>query len=597
MPLFFPDNIDPESKNRIESWLEGSYDEESKEQIRILVQERPQEAIDAFYKNLTFGTGGMRGLMGVGTNRMNVYTIRSATQGLANHLLKTNPEEEISVFIGYDSRRYSKEFAEEAAKVFAGNQIQVFITESMRPTPLVSFGCREKKCAGAVMITASHNPPEYNGYKVYGSDGGQVLVPHDQAIINEVEKITDPSQVKLVESIQNPLIIQVDDDVDDSYLNAITTLSFYPEDNKSSGNTLKIVYTSLHGTGITLAPRALRLWGFNSLFFVDDQITPNPDFPTARSPNPEEKEALSLGLNTLLEKNGDILIATDPDADRVGIAAMHEGSPYIFTGNQIACICVEHICKALSDQEKMPANAAFIKTIVTSELFKKITDRYGAACFDVLTGFKYIAEMIHQWELNPGSHHYIFGGEESLGYLLGTFSRDKDAISASCLIAEVALQAKLQGKTLVDLLYNLHQTYGIYIEQQVSIKFHESKEGQEEMKLAMEKLRSSPFNEIEGQRVIKIDDYLTSKSTDLQNNQTTSISLPSSDVLVYWLENGGKIMVRPSGTEPKVKVYAGVIVKEYETIPFGEAKAKEEAKEILDAMKELLTSNSSSSVK
>lgn len=576
--------MDEATQKRIDAWLEGPYDEASKQEVRKLVQEQPKEALDAFYKTLTFGTGGMRGLMGAGTNRMNVYTIRSATQGLSYHLLKRYPEKQITVFLGYDSRHHSKEFAEETAKVFAGNGIKVYLTDDMRPTPFISFGCRFKQCDAAVMITASHNPPEYNGYKVYGADGGQVIAPDDQQIVDEVQKIQSLDQIKTVDSINHPLIQLLDEEVDTAYLTAIQTLAFYPEQNKSKGNSLHIIYTSLHGTGITLAPRAFRLFGFTHLSFVDSQIIADPDFPTVKFPNPEEKETLTLGIQTLIEKNGDILIATDPDADRVGVVAMHEGKPYIFTGNQIACICIEHICKA---PKPMPANAAFIKTIVTSELFRVIAERYGFECFDVLTGFKYIAEMLHEWDLNPGSHQYIFGGEESLGYLLGTFSRDKDAISSSTLIAEVALHAKLQGKTLVDLLYDLHQTYGIYTEKQTSIVFQEGKEGHEQMKAAMQTLRNDPFNEFEGYRVIRIDDYLTSKSTDLTTQNVTTLTLPVSDVLVYWLEGGGKLMVRPSGTEPKVKVYVAIVTREFETIPLGEAAAEEKAKEMLEAVRDL----------
>lgn len=584
------ENLDPLIRERVSSWLNGSYDDASKEEIRTMLTNHREEAIDAFYKSLTFGTGGMRGIMGVGSNRMNVYTIRSATQGLANYLLSQNSETPLSVFIGYDSRHHSREFAEETAKVFAGNGIKVFLTTDMRPTPLVSFGCRFKKCNAAVMITASHNPPEYNGYKVYGEDGGQVTSPHDQAIVDEVNKIQDPTQVKSVDSIKNPLIVFVEDEVDDAYLEAIKTLSFYPEENKENGSNLQIIYTSLHGTGITLAPRALRLWGFNTISYVEDQIIPDPNFPTVHSPNPEEKEALRLGTEALIARQADILIATDPDADRVGVVAMHEGAPYAFTGNQIACICLEHICQALKAHGNMPANPAFIKTIVTSELFRVIAERYEATCFDVLTGFKYIAELLHKWDLD-GAYHYIFGGEESLGYLLGTFSRDKDAISSSALIAEVAAHAKLQGKTLVDCLHDLHETYGIYAEQQVSIKFEDSKIGQDQMKLAMQKLREQPFSEVEGDTVLKIDDYLSSSSLELETGAKTPITLPVSDVIVYWLSGGGKLMVRPSGTEPKVKVYVGVVVNEYEDIPQGEAAADKKAKEMLQAIKDLLTNN------
>lgn len=585
------ENLDPLIRERVSAWLNGNYDDASKEEVRNMLDKHPEEVVDAFYKSLTFGTGGMRGLMGVGSNRMNHYTVRSATQGLAHYLLSQKTDAPLSVFIGYDSRHHSREFAEETAKVFAGNGIKVFLTTDMRPTPLVSFGCRFKKCNAAVMITASHNPPEYNGYKVYGEDGGQVTAPHDQAIVDEVNKIQDPTQVKTVDSIHHPLIVLVEDEVDDAYLEAIKTLSFYPEENKEDGSKLQIIYTSLHGTGITLTPRALRLWGFNSISFVEDQIIPDPNFPTVHSPNPEEKEALRLGTEALVAQNADILIATDPDADRVGVVAMHEGAPYVFTGNQIACICLEHICQALRASGKMPANPAFIKTIVTSELFRVIVERYEATCFDVLTGFKYIAEMLHKWDLNPGTYQYIFGGEESLGYLLGTFSRDKDAVSSSALIAEVASHAKLQGKTLVDYLHDLHETYGIYAERQVSIKFEDSKIGQDQMKAAMQKLREQPFAEVEGETVVKIDDYLTSKSLDLATQAITPITLPVSDVIVYRLSNGGKLMVRPSGTEPKVKVYVGVIINDYETIPEGEAAADKRAIEILEAIKELLTSN------
>ncbi len=585
------ENLNPLIRERVSAWLNGNYDEASKTEVLTLLGNHPEEAVDAFYKSLTFGTGGMRGIMGIGSNRMNHYTVRGATQGLANYLLSQSAGKPLSVFIGYDSRHHSKEFAEETAKVFAGNGIKAFLTTDMRPTPLVSFGCRFKECDAAVMITASHNPPEYNGYKVYGADGGQVTSPHDQAIVDEVNKIQDPNQVKSVDSVKNPLIVFVEDEVDDAYLKAIESLSFYPEENKLSGTELKIIYTSLHGTGITLAPRALRLWGFPSISFVEDQIIPDPNFPTVHSPNPEEKEALRLGTEALVAKNADILIATDPDADRVGVVAMHEGAPYAFTGNQIACICLEHICQALKTSGKMPANPAFIKTIVTSELFRIIAERYEATCFDVLTGFKYIAEMLHKWDLNPGTYHYIFGGEESLGYLLGTFSRDKDAISSSALIAEVASHAKLQGKTLVDCLHDLHETYGIYAERQVSIKFEDSKAGQDQMKLAMQTLRAQPFSEVEGDTVTKIDDYLTSSSLDLTTKTTTPLTLPVSDVLVYWLSNGGKLMVRPSGTEPKVKVYVGIVINEYETIPEGEAAADKKAKEMLEAIKELLTNN------
>jgi phosphomannomutase len=570
-------DLDPETKMHVDAWLSGPYDEESKEKIRTMLKSNPSEITDAFYKNLTFGTGGMRGLMGVGTNRMNLYTVRSATQGLVNHLLAVNPNKTLAVFIGYDSRRNSKEFAEEAAKVAAGNGIKVFLSSDLRPTPWVSFGCRFKQCDGAIMITASHNPPEYNGYKVYGSDGAQMIPPQDQEITEQIHKITDFAQIKSVDSVKNPLIEYVGDEVDDAYLEGVKGLALFPKVNREQGASLHIIYTSLHGTGITLAPRNFRLWGFPRVSFVETQITPNPDFPTARIPDPGELETLALGIEKLIEKKGDILIANDPDADRVSVVAMHENAPFKFTGNQIACICIEHICRAYVDQQKSFDRGAFVKTIVTTELFRAIAERYGAKCLDVLTGFKYIGELIRNWEKNPDGYHYIFGAEESYGYLLGTIVRDKDAISASALIAEIALQAKMNGKTLVDLLHDLYKSYGIYHEITDAVKFEDTKEGHDRMQKAMQALRLNPFNEIDGFAVAKKEDY--------------SLALPASDLLVYWLEDGSKLMVRPSGTEAKIKIYCGIIQKEFENIESGQEQAAQRAKDLTEAIKELLTNN------
>lgn len=584
------ETLSPEIKTRVEEWLYGPFDEQTKEEIRKKMVESPQELQDAFYKTLTFGTGGIRGTMGFGTNRLNKYTIASTTQGLANYLLEQFKEMPISVFVSHDSRNHSREFAEETAAVLAGNGIKVFITRDLRPTPLVSFGCRFKKCNAAVMITASHNPPEYNGYKVYWNDGAQVLPPHDIGIQAEIAKISNINQVKRVDSINNPLIELVEDEVDDAYLKAISTLAFYRQENLQSGNELKIIYTSLHGTGITLAPRALKLWGFNQLFYVDQQIIPSGDFPTVHFPNPEEKEALELGIKTLKERNADILIANDPDADRVGVAVMHEGLPRILTGNQVACICLEHICNALENGQKIDARTAFIKTIMTTELFKAICDRYEVNCTDTLPGFKYIAEKIRLWEVEENGKQFIFGGEESYGYLLGTFSRDKDAIVSSALIAEVALHAKLQNKTLIDLLEDLHQTYGIYYEKILSVNYSDTLEGHQKMKSAMEIFRSNPFNEIEGHTVLAIDDYLSLERKDLSANQMIKLQFAPANILVYWLDDGSKLMIRPSGTEPKIKIYCSIIQKEYEDIEQGEKLAEERAKELLEAVNERLTS-------
>lgn len=579
------------TKERVESWLAGAYDEASKQKIRMLLETDIKEVEDAFYKNLSFGTGGMRGVMGVGTNRMNVYTVRLATQALANYLLRQPSNEKLSVFISFDSRHFSREFAEEAAQVLAGNKIHVYLTREMRPTPLTSFGCRFKKCSSAIMVTASHNPPTYNGYKVYWSDGGQVLPPHDEGIVAEVGKLTDIALVKRSESLHTPYIELVEEEVDEAYLTKSQSLFLYPEENLKRGRELKIIYTSLHGTGITLLPRLFRLLGFQALRFVEKQIVPDGDFPTAPSPNPEEKKALQLGIETLQKSEGDILIATDPDGDRVGVVAMHQGSPYIFNGNQIACICLEHICHALKERGQLPKRAAFIKTIVTTELFRAIATRYEAHCFDVLPGFKYIAQMIHQWEESADGYEYIFGGEESYGYLFGTFVRDKDAITSSALIAEVALKAKLEGKTLLDLLQDLYATYGIYFEKLTSINYPENKEGHLAMQEAMKNLRGNPFDEVGGHSIVAIDDYLLSQHSDLKTNQVTPLLLPRSDAIVYWLEGGGKLMIRPSGTEPKIKVYAGLIQEEYETIEEGEAAIERRVSDLLESMEEVLTAN------
>ncbi|KAF3361505.1 Phosphoglucomutase [Chlamydiales bacterium STE3] len=580
--------MDLETQKNITSWLNGKYDDETKESIQKLLKDQPQEAVDAFYKTLSFGTGGMRGIMGVGTNRMNLYTIQTATQGLANYLLtQISENERHSVFIGFDSRHHSQEFAETAAKVLAGNNIHVYLCQDLRPTPLVSFGCRFKKCTAAIMITASHNPPEYNGYKVYWADGGQVLPPHDIGIVDEVNKITDLSQIHLLENLDSPLIEMVEEEIDDAYLEAISTLQLYPQQNKSKGAELKVIYTSLHGTGITLAPRALSMWGFTNLSFVDQQIIPNGDFPTAHYPNPEEKAALSEGIKVLQEKKADLLIATDPDADRVGIVVQHQGESVILTGNQVACIVLQHICEALKDQGKIDDKTAFVKTIVTTELFRKIAEHFGGTCFDVLTGFKYIAEKIRAWEL-ADTYNYIFGGEESYGYLMGTFARDKDAILSSALICQIALKAKLENKTCVDLLHEIYQTYGIYWNKLRSINFEESKEGQEEMKQSMVFLRQKKVHELQGTQVVRIDDYLSSESHLLADNSIEKLALPTSDVLVFWLDTGSKVMVRPSGTEPKVKLYCEVLNSSFSSIKEGEKEAEEQAVQLLNAIEKLL---------
>lgn len=516
--------------SEIDKWLTQDYDEETKETIRQMIARQDPELDSAFYTQIEFGTGGMRGVMSVGPNRMNRYTIQRATQGLANYLLKQNSS--LSILIGYDSRLHSQEFAEDAAAVLAGNGIHVYLFKELRPSPLVSFGCRYKKCQAAIMITASHNPPEYNGYKVYWSDGGQVLPPHDKGIIEEVKKIENLSEIKFAPN--SPLIERVLEEIDEPYLDAVATLSYLP---KREGHPLKVLYTSLHGTGITILPKLFERLGFTNLIFVDKQCVPDGHFTYAPSPNPEEKEALHLGIEQMKASQADLLIANDPDADRMGAAVLHQGEAYVLNGNQIACLCLEHI---LTHAKNLPVNAAFIKSIATTELFRKICNDHNVACFDVLTGFKYVAEKIRDWETD-GTFHYIFGCEESYGYLLGTFTHDKDGLTAAALMAEMALDAKLKGETLIDRLHAIYDKYGLYYDKLYSLKFEDTREGREKMKQGTAQLRKFPPTELAGIPVIRLDDYF-----------------PRSDMLAFWLQDGSKVIIRPSGTEPKVKIYCGV---------------------------------------
>ncbi|MBS0625762.1 MAG: phospho-sugar mutase [Verrucomicrobia bacterium] len=521
-------------QDRIQSWLEGPYDEETKSKIRQMQADQPEALNDAFFKDLSFGTGGLRAQMGIGTNRLNIYTIRAATQGLANYL-KQMPESDLSVFIGYDVRMNSKSFAMETARVLAGNGIRVLLSDDICPTPFVSFGCRLYGCQAAVMITASHNPPIYNGYKVYWSDGGQIVPPHDKGIINEVRKIVNLDQVQVAPE-NSPLIQYVGRELDAAYLKELAKLQLYTDLPPT-----QVLYTPLHGTGIRAIPDALQSWGFTCRL-VEEQMTPDGHFTNAPSPNPEEEKALELGSAQLVREKADLLIATDPDADRVGIAILDRGKAIRLTGNQIACVCLHHICQAISVK-----NGAFIKTIVTTELFRKIAESYGALCFDVLTGFKYIAEQIHLWENSHKGHQYIFGGEESYGYLFGTFVRDKDAVSSSCLIAEAAALSKKENLTLLDRLHQLYQRYGVHRESLTNLAFPESQAGMDSMNRLMKHLRKAPPAKIGSLQVTSIDDYLSGQT-----------GLPSSDVLRFWLEDGSKLVIRPSGTEPKIKIYTEV---------------------------------------
>jgi len=573
-----PNTFDETTKKNIHFWLNGHFDEKTKNEIRQLAS-NPQKLQNAFFKKLSFGTGGARGIMGVGTNRINKYTIRAIVQGLANYLKKT--AEKNSVIIGFDSRNNSSFFAKECALVLVNNSIKAFLFKNPSPTPLVSFGCRYKKCSSAIMITASHNPPEYNGIKIYWNDGGQILPPHDKNIILEVNAIDDPSNIKVAKD-DNSLIEIVDEEIIQAYLKKIREIENFPDENKKNGHNLHIVYTPLHGAGMPLTPQALKMWGFNNLTLVEEQSSLDGNFPNAPIPNPEEEEALEMGIDVMLGKKADILIATDPDADRMGVVVNHKGVPIILTGNQIASILVEHICLALSKKD-FPKNSAFIKTIVTTELFAKIVKSFGKTTFDVLTGFKYIAEKIGSFEKNK-DHTFIFGAEESLGFLRENFIRDKDGISASCLLAEVALLWKMQNKTLVDALHVLYQKYGIFRESLISLNFEEGKAGIDKMNRLMDILRKCPPKKFGPFKVNVQEDYKKREKFDLKTKQTTPIDLPASDVLRFFLEDDSKIVIRPSGTEPKIKIYIGVTMPQFSSLQSG----IEECDEKLHSLKSAL---------
>ena len=580
--------FDAETQKHLKSWLNGAYDEQSKNEIRRLLKEHPQELIEAFYTTLAFGTGGLRGIMGIGSNRMNNYTVTTATQGLANYINKQpKANKPHSVLIGYDCRNNSKLFAEESAKVLAANGIKVFIYSELRPVPLVSFGCRLKGCTAAIMVTASHNPPEYNGYKVYWSDGSQVLPPHDSGIIKEVYAISDLSEIKTTE-LSNPLIEVIQGEIDHAYLDTIRKLQLTPNLNKNEGKDLKIVYTPLYGAGITMVPKALKDWGFTNLYLVDEQSTPNGNFPTTPRPNPEEKEALELGIKKLIDIKGDILIATDPDSDRMGVVCLKEGVPIIFNGNEIACICLAYILETMTKNNNLPEKAAFIKTIVTSELFATIASAYKKPCFNVLTGFKYIGQIITDWENSKDGYEYIYGGEESYGTLLGTHARDKDAVIASALIAEVALNVKKQNMTLKDYLLKIYEKYGVYREKLVSLTFP-GKEGVSKMHGIMDKLRNQTTKSFNNTLVVMIDDYKKSTRTNILNGQVQKITLPVSDVLVYWLKDGSRLVVRPSGTEPKIKLYGEVSSRSFKTVEEGIKECDTRVANLLESLKKDLS--------
>lgn len=547
------ENIDKNILERANKWLNEAYDIDTRNIVKDLIEKDPAELTECFYRDLEFGTGGLRGIMGVGTNRMNKYTVGMATQGLANYILRMFPgKSDCKIAIAYDSRNNSKYFAQITAEVMSANGIKVFLFENLRPTPELSFAIRYLGCQSGVVITASHNPKEYNGYKAYWDDGGQLISPHDTNVIDEVLKITEISQVNFNGNQQ--LIEIIGENVDKVYLEKLKSLSLSPELIKKHKD-LSIVYTALHGTGITLVPRALKELGFENIHIVEQQDIPDGNFPTLKSPNPEEKAALEMAIEKAAKVNANLVLATDPDADRVGIAVKNDKGEYVlFNGNQTASVLIYYLMNKWKENGKITGNEYIVKTIVTSELLKDIALKNGVASYDVLTGFKYIAEIIKRLE---GKQTFIGGGEESYGYLIGDFVRDKDAVISCCIIAEMAAWAAESGKTFYDILIDLYAEYGFYKEDLLSIT-KKGKSGAEEIQQMMADYRNNPPLNINGSKVIMIKDYKLQSSVDCLKNTTEKIDLPQSNVLQFFTEDGSKITVRPSGTEPKIKFYFGV---------------------------------------
>ena len=542
---------DPQIIERAKQWLSAAYDEQTREAVQQLIDEDSTELTDAFYKDLEFGTGGLRGIMGPGTNRMNKYTVGKATQGLANYLIKNFADElVIKVAIAYDCRNNNTFFADITASVLSANGIEVYVFDALRPTPELSFAIRNLGCHSGIVITASHNPKIYNGYKVYWNDGAQIIAPHDKNIIKEVGAIKNVSDVKF--DANNALIHTIGAEIDKAYLDKMITYSRSPE-VIAQQHDMKIVYTPIHGTGVKLVPKALKKFGFTNVATVEEQNITDGNFPTVKSPNPEEPAALAMAIEKAKEMDAELVMATDPDADRVGIAIKNaDGEFILLNGNQTATLLFYYILN--KDKENLAGDEFMVKTIVTTELLKVIADSYGIENHDVLTGFKYIAAIIRELE---GKKRFLVGGEESYGYLVGDYVRDKDAVISCAMIAETAAWAKSQGKTMEQLLAEIYVQFGFYKERLLSV-VRQGKAGAEEIAGWMDQYRNEPFKEINGVKVVEVLDYLNSIKTNIPKGEKTAIDLPASNVMQFVLEDGTKITARPSGTEPKIKYYFSV---------------------------------------
>ena len=541
--------MDHSIQDKVSVWLSGNYDQVTKDAIANL---QPDELADSFYRSLEFGTGGLRGIMGVGTNRMNKYTVGMATQGFANYLKKTYGDQPVSVVIGHDSRNNSRFFAETTAGVFAANGIHVYLFEALRPTPELSFTIRKLGCKAGVVCTASHNPKEYNGYKAYWNDGGQLVPPHDKNVITEVEAITSVDEVNWTGGEANITIIGRE--MDEAYISMVKSLSVYPEVIQAEHN-LSIVYTPIHGTGITLVPEVLSRFGFTNVHIVEEQAIPDGNFPTVGYPNPEESETMAMGLAMAKSLDADILLGTDPDADRVGIGVKnHKGEWVLMNGNQTAVLAFAYLIEARKAKGIAKPNDMVISTIVTTAMINKVAKQNGVACYNVLTGFKWIAELIKEKEANE---NYVIGGEESFGLMIGNEIRDKDAVSAVALLCEMAAYEKAKGKSLFDKMIELYMQYGFYYERLISIT-KKGMNGQKEIAAMMEGFRTSPPQAIDGSAVVEMLDYDMQTGKNLLSGETWNLQLPKSNVLQFITADGSKISARPSGTEPKIKFYFSV---------------------------------------
>ena len=540
---------------KAQSWLDGNYNEETKNEVRKLMHaDDKTELIDSFYRDLEFGTGGLRGIMGVGSNRMNIYTVGAATQGLSNYLKVQFPDiPQLSVVIGHDCRNNSRLFAEISANIFSANGIKVYLFEDLRPTPEASFAIRQLGCQSGIILTASHNPKEYNGYKAYWNDGAQMVAPHDENVITEVMKITNVDDIKF--NGNSALIEIIGEEIDKVFIDNIKTLSLSPDSIKRNSD-LKIVYTPIHGTGVMLVPRALKAYGFTNIIPVPEQNVVSGDFPTVVSPNPEEPAALDMAVKKAIETDADIVMASDPDADRLGIAVKNDKGEWILVnGNQTALLFIYYLIRRWNELGKVTGNEYIVKTIVTTEIIKQIAERNKVEMFDCYTGFKWIAAVIRE---NEGKKTYIGGGEESYGFLPEEFARDKDAVSSCALMAEIAAWAKDNGKTLFEQLEDIYVEYGFGKEKGISV-VRKGKTGAEEIAQMMRDFRSNPPTEIAGSKVSVIKDYETLKTTTVATGAVSALDFPcTSNVLQYFTEDGTKISVRPSGTEPKIKFYIEV---------------------------------------